>query len=400
MATAFDQQPSNLQGVRSPIVVTLDDTNSILQQFLYALDVFAWSGDPSSIPATRIERLKKPPLANTVASFNIAPLLRSLFTDLSRPDQFTEITAAGEMILNLALMAGYEASGTTDYANATSSTYLITQGFAEFNEGINYDKTANAMTSRTGTMFIREQGYEFLPFLWDTNNDVTAVRFSDNISTTVDIPIATYLGQKGSVSDSDNKAGYIPIGVQAMTDWNDASAAGALGDFLNGELKYVALLNSVDDVLQSWNVEVVCESHFTPGTIYFVNKFGMWDWISFFKKSAKTQERTAEEYMRARSTYSSDQLQSELSTPEYQEYNVSGMENIRVTTGYQDGDLTTLVKELMLSEHVLLQVGTERPRPVKLTSASQPLKTVTNDNIVSYDLEFKYAYNTVSTLGA
>lgn len=398
MATQFDQSPNNLQGVRSPVIVTLDDTNAGLAQFQYALDVYAWTGDPTTLPGSYIERLKRPPLANTVATFNVAPLLRSQFANLSRPDQFNNVTPGDEMILNLAFKAGYEASGTTDYANATSSITKIVNGYAYYADSINKNLTQSALTSREGTIYMRESGYEFIPIFWDVNSDVTGIGF-ESTSFDAQIYLAEYIGTKAALTDSDDFIQYVPIGNINAVEWSVNELSDALDNIYSEGLKRIYLFDELGAEIQSWNVEQVCEPKYTPGSIYFINRYGVWDWINFYKKNIKTQNVTGEQYMSARGTYSSDQLQGSLSQPEYQKYNVNGRERIRVSTGYQDDDLTTLIKELMLSETILLQVGDERPLPVNIESQSAVLQTGVNDGITNYDIEFIYAHNTISTLG-
>ena len=397
MATIFEQTPEKLQGVRSPVIVTLSDVGSGGAGFQYVLSVFYWTGSVTVIPASYNVRLKKPPLANGLATFNAGELTKSLFNNIVRPDQVNAPTEADEMLLNIAFKAGYEADAGDSLDNATSSITHIVKGYTHYEQGINFDLSSSVLSSRAGKIYLRENGYEILPIFWDSSVDVAKIRF-EGYTDDVILTLSTYLGTKASITDSDGKAWYIPIGYSNLAAW-DIVLGGLLTDIISGGIKKIWISDEFDIEINTWEVENVCEPKYTDGTIYFVNKYGMWDFINFFKKSSKTTDKTSKEYQGTRTSYDAAMLQSELSKPHYQKYLTQGREKVRVTTGYQDESLSILMNELLLSESILLQIGDERPLPVNLVDTSMPYKTGLNDGLISYDINFEYAHNKINTLG-
>jgi hypothetical protein len=87
-------------------------------------------------------------------------------------------------------------------------------------------------------------------------------------------------------------------------------------------------------------------------------------------------------------------------TPDYsiyanrkQTFNTNGNDKIRVNTGIVDESYKGVIKQIMLSEKIMLD-----DKPVKLSSKSIELPKSVNKKIINYEMSFEYAYQTINTI--
>jgi hypothetical protein len=68
-----------------------------------------------------------------------------------------------------------------------------------------------------------------------------------------------------------------------------------------------------------------------------------------------------------------------------------------MNTGFIDEQYNEVIKQLMLSEQVWIDNGTN-VLPVSLNSNSLSFKTSVNDKLIDYTLEFEYAFDKINTI--
>ncbi|MDG3582045.1 hypothetical protein [Galbibacter pacificus] len=126
--------------------------------------------------------------------------------------------------------------------------------------------------------------------------------------------------------------------------------------------------------------EIKSECKYTPKDIMFLNKYGAWEIMTFFKKpteSLKTESKEFKPYTRT-----------------YQRYNTTGRENLELNSGFLPEWYNETVKQLLLSEHVyLLEGGTHIPLTVD--TSSYEFKTRKTDKLISHNIKFKYAFDVI-----
>ena len=74
-------------------------------------------------------------------------------------------------------------------------------------------------------------------------------------------------------------------------------------------------------------------------------------------------------------------------------FNTSAKKSIKVNTDWVDEDYKDLLKQLMLSERILVN-----NLPVKLNTKSTELFKSINTKMINYQLEFEYAYNDLNNV--
>jgi len=123
------------------------------------------------------------------------------------------------------------------------------------------------------------------------------------------------------------------------------------------------------------------ECKYTPINCDFVNRYGGWQRIIFFKASRSTFDMTNTEYnLKPQATGYNVQHNVR------KVFNVNGTEKISVNTGWVFEGYSDVMKQLLMSEKILLD-----DVPVIMDTKSINLQKNINDKTINYSLDFKYS---------
>lgn len=138
----------------------------------------------------------------------------------------------------------------------------------------------------------------------------------------------------------------------------------------------------------------VCERMYTPIKVTFINRFGFLQDIWFFKKSVESINTTQDKYNRTiagiTGTYSINDHAKKV-------FNKNGNEVYTVNTGFVAEDMNLAFKELMLSEYVWATFGANA-LPINITSQALTYKTVVNDKLINYTIDFEFAFDAINDI--
>ena len=175
---------------------------------------------------------------------------------------------------------------------------------------------------------------------------------------------------------------YFPIG--------DTNLSALLTAFLySGTLPSASNVSAYRLVIGSRTLLVnkVCEAKYTMKQIIFLNRFGVWDTLNCFKASSDTFSVTKESYKKATGSVSTSGVFT-FDTDIKQDYNVNGTTQTTLNTGFVVEEYKEIIKELMMSEAVLLD-GVR----VKVVTAQQTLQKHINDKMINYTLQLEEAFD-------
>ena len=74
-------------------------------------------------------------------------------------------------------------------------------------------------------------------------------------------------------------------------------------------------------------------------------------------------------------------------------FNTNGMETISVNSGYVNEDFSSNIKQLLMSERILID---NKPAVCK-TKSLELMKNI-NNHMINYSLEFEFAYNSINNV--
>ena len=152
-----------------------------------------------------------------------------------------------------------------------------------------------------------------------------------------------------------------------------------------------------DDTTLLKTVEVVsvCEPKYTPYKVTFVNKYGAYQDIYFFKKSVETFEANDEKYKR--NNINTSTVSYNTYEGQRQRYNVNAMTSLTANTGFVNEDYTTAIEEMFLSENVWIRFE-GKTLPIIPKSKSFTKKTSLNDKLINYTVDFEFAFNKINNV--
>ena len=148
-------------------------------------------------------------------------------------------------------------------------------------------------------------------------------------------------------------------------------------------------------LLKTVTVHNICEPKFTPYKVTFVNKFGSYQDVYFFKRTTETFSINDDSYQinsisTASLTYGTNQGQK-------QRYNVNGQSSLKLNTGFIKETAVSTIEELFLSENVWIRFeGKTLPVIPKTKSFTQ--KTSLNDKLIDYTVDFDFAFNKINNV--
>lgn len=136
----------------------------------------------------------------------------------------------------------------------------------------------------------------------------------------------------------------------------------------------------------SIQTEQLCEPKYTPITCKFINRFGGWQFLTFFKANSSSIDVTSKDFDTLPSSINYNVLQGSKKI-----FNSQGKQKIKCNTGWVDENYFDLIQDLLLSETVLLD-----NKPVTVKSQSSEYKTILKDKNINYEIEFEYNFGLIN----
>lgn len=140
-----------------------------------------------------------------------------------------------------------------------------------------------------------------------------------------------------------------------------------------------------DDYYEYYSEEV-CEPKYMPITCTYVNRFGGWQFLTFFKASSSSIEVTSKDFNLMPSS-----IDYNVYKGQKQRFNFQGKQKVICNTGWVDENYFELIQDLLLSETVLLG-----GQPAIVKSQTSDVKTYIKDKNINYTIEFEYNYGLIN----
>lgn len=257
-----------------------------------------------------------------------------------------------------AVVSYYNESGVLfTYSNPQTFSYLALDGYGIFEDGVNPQLSDNALIS-TDNIYLPENTAGKFPV------------FKEGVGKVIIDSTTTEITDSG---DSNQKIQYITIPANSSTfkvyDTDDATL-----------LKTVTIHN-------------ICEPKYTPYKVTFVNKFGAFQDVYFFKKTTESFSVTDENYNRNIISSSSYNTYDN----EKQRYNLNSKTSLILNTGFITEDANSTIEELFLSENAWIRYDSKTLAIIP-KSKTFDYKTSLNDKLINYTVDFEFAFNKINNV--
>ena len=370
--------------VRSPYFIKVED--NLLSSVNF--DLYVWNGNSNASPSTPTYSFSKSVVStNKYIMFEVADYVRDHIET-----EYSNYATSSVWVQWVYQMV--DAAGSNIGSAITSAPYLAVDGYGFFEEGINPDLARDLLQSNTDIYYHDGQDVVFSVFSEDvqsvsmTSSGAPEVKWED---------VALYwendsaLWESGSTAqtitdsiDSGNKIQYVRI--TETENLND------------GDTVTITKRASAGGGTIILTLKKICEQKYSTYKAIFYNKFGAMQDFTFFKKSSKTLSISSDTFKRNIIDVSN------VSGPSYntashqiKAFNINGNEKITLNTGFYPEDFNEILEQLMLSEEVWLDNG-QIVLPVRPVSGSLAYKTSVNDKLISYSLDFEYAYDKINSI--
>jgi hypothetical protein len=397
MSTPTSSLPQSLSMARSPMFVT-GKNNSVSGDTLEFMSLFLriYSGVRTGSGTNNYELAKNYSI-NQVINFEISDLVRSEFYhDFSVWDDigFTQSPPAEALWVYPFGDFTYSDNGSAFESaswGASNQQALVTDGWATMTN-ITPTSVSQLVLATSRDRQVLPSNYESLAINNSVANDFVEIEIAwnngdaDSFYTSVSSTTPPDPTSNNS-QDQIIYAGVGPANLQnnAWLDNTIKPSTHAIGDYYD-----VILKDSGGDTIDTVRYYLVCEPKYTPYQIAFINRFGVADFITFFKRSDERGNFTQDTYQK--SIYNDGFTTPSLEVGKYNSFNVNSRNSLTLNTGFVDQDYDETIKDILMSEYVaVLENGNWIA--VQPERGSIEYQKHINQKLINYTLTFTYAFD-------
>jgi hypothetical protein len=346
--------------VRSPYIIEIDEPTQIATRIqLYV----SYGDDPQPLLPQQVLRKNIPSPTQTATQYNISPYLTDYFFTKAPVLTATLVRDFTDVILNVWVETEFSADG-SNFSTIDTEEFTALYGHNNYLGGANQTQTTAEnvlpLKSETQTIYInKSKPNGFIHLFFDFLTFTDSVYFN-NGSTLTDLQ-PLYTGRRGIL-----KLPYFSAG--------------------NPDNAILEIQDSTFRKVFRFRVQHICEPKYDTKIVSFINRYGGFEFVTFFKASQSNISTTEKTFKRMPSNVFNYVGEHQTSI-----FNKTGKEAIKMNTGWVDESYSDLIQDLMLSETVFID-GV----PAVVKSQSQTLKEAINEKNINYEIEFEYAFSLIN----
>jgi hypothetical protein len=363
--------------VKSPFVIEVSEVGAIGSKV--ELYIYPASGPFPASPTYTLSKLN-PSTTQLSTVYNVSNYVKE-YIDNIKPNNVNNPLAATEAFNEWVVfkVKRYKLVGST-YTLLTDVDYIGVNGFTNYSDGNQNPSNTKILLLANPNInnYYYKDSYsdlkmEYLNFLYDKlSTDVLTIKWEriDGTAYTFTQNIAS------GVAVSDN------LKVPVTTVIFD-------GNFVNG-CKVTITLTPVSGspIVNIFYTYPIDECKYTPVRCSFINRYGGWKDIIFFKAQTNSISVKGSEY-----NLLPDAIDYNVYKGQSKVFNINGTQTVKLNTGWVDENYNELITDLLLSETVLLD-----NKPVKVKTQSHTYKTQLKDKMINFELDFEYAFDLINNI--
>ena len=341
---------------------------------------------------------KKPLGSNAYVVFEVSELVRDYLEVEFNGDYNSE-----SVWLNaIATVTG--GSGSVTVTPDNTNGFIGLDGYGYFEEGANPTLSTTALQSNNSIIALDDNLFRVPVFVAGTES--VSLLYKGEVKQTIDLSSASVdetteqIRYISANSTGSGDVSYDSFQERVLNDGGTFEGSSCLSEFLDSvsigliDEVYVASASGVE----VFKVKTLEECLYTPIKVTFVNKFGAFQDLIFFKKSIDKTSVKGEEFKTA--VFNQATLTYKTYQHQRTQFMVQGTDSITMNTGYISEDYNQVIEQLMLSEQVWATfiTDTEEIRPLVPKTKSFTHKTQLNDKLIDYTIEFDIANNKINNI--
>lgn len=334
----------------------------------YTLNVYVWAGLEASVPVTNSYSFTKSnPTASVLSDkVNLSGIIESLITVVPIKSSITSLLDSTNQRWVKTEVIYTTADPLDDDVKQLETTELFCRGYAYGDEGENTDTPTNKILAPNIEYKVFRGGFFCLPI------DMQGYDFPTD-------PAITIKSYPNSEVD-ESFAETLTTNSNEIVRYVFVSLSDAVSD------EYLEIIyNGVTITLY-----FVDECRYTPVDIFFINKEGQQQSLTFFKSKTDNINVTSEQFTTNRG-------QPSLGFHQTIRYNIQGNSSFRVNSGFVDEAQNEVFTQLLLSDYVW-QLKDDVFIPLIVKTQNFEYKTRQKDRLINYELTFDYAFNKINNI--
>jgi hypothetical protein len=353
----------NIVQVRSPFKIIINEPTQLLTQ----VKLYIWNqGDTEPTTPTYTFSKAVPSIASRECVFNISNQLQEYINPISAVNDTSVVEDENPKSWCFFKVERYSGTSDKDFTLLDTTDYIGLNGFTDYMSGNQVAEVADfKLLDFPNAIYNSEFGYTgYFNLLIDTDAKEFELDYDNSDDYIAPIPLYNM--------------GILLLKVPYVNfdfDWT---------------LPFKITLRDVADdlrliVLYSKMIE---ECKYTPVECTYQNSFGGWRFLTFYK--AQTNSITVKgsefNFLPNKTNYNPLKGQSKV-------FNLNGNQSVKLNTGWVDENYDVLIRDLLLSETVLID-----NKPAMVKSKSQTYKTQLKDKMMNYEIEFDYAFDLINNV--
>lgn len=351
----------NIISARSPYQIVINDATQIATK----VELFIWNkGTTEPTIPTYVMSEKIASITQRETNYNISPFILEHINQIYVGSAPFPIVAEDNSNWCFVKVKTYFSTNGATYTLINTLDFNAVNGYTLVEDQVNFNITNSNPYCLLANEFIKVQYYNTNPYFnfvcqRSVSNAYTIDYFVNGVSQGVETILST-----GTAEMFNFK---VPLSKNSSNKFS----------IFRGATKIYEV-----------NTEKILECKYTPIDVVFINRYGGWQFLTFFKASQQRIETKGTEYNLMPSSWNYNYRQGQTKT-----MNLNGTKMITCNTGFVDENYDDLITDLMLSD-VILADGF----PVTIKSKSTNLKTHLRDKNINYTIEFEYSNNLLNNV--
>ena len=398
--------PTGLLGTRSPILITWNGTGSSASDIYYfKLEIYAWTGDKDVRPASPTYTIDRTSgFVDAFPTADIAPILENEFNQrVSKLDTDDLVTMSPDALLWVEVDYDIEYLDDPNVVNDTGTTtrFLVTDGYSKFTDGSNKDLGQAILIEDQDKYFYEFDTYNMPIYLGDVGSsyqtDVVKIKLVGSDASNDTIVVSNQTGE-----DAEDRVLLFPVGIPNLSNYVFTEGLG-LSEPRLLDWWDVQILDSSDAVVDSRRFYNQCEPKYTPIQLQYINRYGMWDTMTFFKRSDTDLDVSKESYRSVIGSASASGYTWGTQARGIRSYNEEMSKKITMNTGFIEEVSNENIEQLLMSPYVVMTINRATTRVQDTYTIAQDFRAVNvlteslrlqkhiNEKTINYTIQVEFA---------
>ena len=402
MSTPTLSRPASLSMARSPLFVT-GKNNALAADQLYemSLSLKIYYG-AKTLPAGAANYvLNKTYSINEVINYEISDLVRSEFNhDFSVWNDIGYTQSPPAEVLWVAPLGSWTYSDngavpdSAPWSTNNGQAFITTDGWATRDNiapvavsqpVLATDRDRQVLVGNYESLAINNSttnGLAYIVISWQSGDSddfyVSAISIappSPASNNSQDLVIYAGVGPANLENNS-----FLPVEIKPSNQPN-----GGVGQYYD-----VILKNASNTTIGTVRYYVLCEPKYDPVQVAFINRFGVADFITFFKRSDTRGNFTQDSYQK--SIYNDGFTTPSLEVGKYTSYNVNSRNTLTLNTGFVDQDYDETIEDILMSEYVAVYTNSNWVSVVPQRGSIEYQKSI-NTQLINYTMSFEFGFD-------